>query len=131
MITAGFITLSATDAEETVSECERQDWRIFRLPRFLASKKEFFEGVRGVFPLDPPLEGALSWDALDDSLWGGLDSLKDDRIVIVWPDASHMRAYAPDEYAIATNVLAELPGLLSDSKVTAGPMKQLLVLQVM
>jgi hypothetical protein len=87
------------------------------------------EGVRGVFPLDPPLEGGPSWDALNDSLWGGLDSLKDDRIVIVWPDASHMRAYAPDEYAIATNVLAELPGLLSDGKVTAGPTKQLLVLQ--
>src|SRR6266849_4353557 len=103
MITAGFITLSATDAEETVAERERQGWRIFRMPRFLSSTKEFFEGVRGVFPLDPPLGGALNWDALNDSLWGGLDSLKDDRIVIVWPDASHMRAYAPEEYAIATN----------------------------
>jgi hypothetical protein len=45
----------------------------------------FFEAMKALLPLDPPLVGNRSWDALSDSLWSGLDQLAADNIAIVWP----------------------------------------------
>ena len=126
----GFFTVEALEAEQTVIEREQSGWRIFRLPSNISSKNEFFEGVRHTLPLDPALHSNRSWDALADSLWAGLDSLPEERIVVVWPDASLMEAQAPDDFAIATNVLTELPISLADVEVTAGATKLLLILRV-
>jgi hypothetical protein len=59
-----------------------------------------------------------------------LDSLPQQKIVVVWPNASQMEAQAPEDFAIATNVFAELPTSLADIEVTVGTTKQLLVLRV-
>lgn len=127
---AGFFTVGTLEAEQTVAQREQAGWRIFRLPSNISSKDEFFEGVRHTLPLDPALHSNRSWDALADSLWAGLDSLSEERIVVVWPDASRMEIQAPDDFAIATNVFTELPTSLADVEVTAGATKQLLVLRV-
>jgi len=128
--TTGFFTVNALEGEQAIAEREREGWRILRLPAHVTSKDEFFDGVRCTLPLDPPLHSNRSWDALADSLWAGLDGLPDDRIVVVWSDASSMEAHAPDDFAIAAEILRELPQSLSDTEVTAGATKQLLVLRV-
>lgn len=126
----GFFTVDALEAEQTIAKREQTGWRIFRLPTNISSKDEFFEGVRHTLPLDPALHSNRSWDALADSLWAGLDSLSEERIVVIWPDASRMEAQAPEDFAIATNIFTELPTSLADVEVTAGATKQLLVLRV-
>ncbi len=128
VLDAGLITVDMDAASNIVAERERQGWRIFRLPRFIASKRQFFEGVRETLPLDPPLHGNEVWDALDDSLWEGLCSLSEDKIVILWPNAAEMKAHAADDFAIARFILEDLPKSLGDPVVTAGTPKQVLVI---
>lgn len=126
----GFFTIDALEAEHAAAEREREGWRIFRLPTAISSKDDFFEGVRQTLPLDPPLQSNRSWDALADSLWAGLDSLPESKVVIVWSGASAMETHAPKDFAIATNILIELPDLLGSVDITAGATKELLVLRV-
>ena len=122
--------VSALEAERIVFECEQKGWRIFRLPANIISKDEFFEGIRRTLPLDPPLQSNRSWDALADSLWAGLHSLEESRIVMVWSDAFEMQVHSPKDFVIAENILSELPPSLADTKLTVGAPKQLLVLLV-
>jgi hypothetical protein len=126
----GLFTGDGTEIERLVASYDREGWRIFRLPSSLASRDEFFEGIRQSLPLDPPLQSNRSWDALSDSLWSGLDNLKERKIVIVWPDASRMKALAPEAFSIATSVLMDLISTLADEKTTLGNTKDLRVLQV-
>jgi hypothetical protein len=126
----GLFTIDGTEIERLVASYDREGWRIFRLPGSLASKDEFFEGIRQSLPLDPPLQSNRSWDALSDSLWSGLDNLKEGKIVIVWPDTSRMKALAPEAFSIATSVLMDLISTLADEKTTLGNTKDLRVLQV-
>lgn len=42
------------------------------MPGDIKSKDDFFEAVRAVLPLDPPLVLNKVWDALSDSIWEGL-----------------------------------------------------------
>lgn len=126
----GCFSVNASEAEKIVSERQREGWRIFRLPAHITSADEFFEGVRRTLPLDPPLHSNRSWDALEDSLWAGLHSLGESRIVMVWPDAFEMEVHSPKDFAIAENILSELPPSLADTKLTVGVPKQLLVLRV-
>ncbi|AVH97783.1 MULTISPECIES: barstar family protein [Streptomyces] len=56
------------------------------------------------------------WDALADSVWGGLDA---PRVVVVWPDAGAV-AEAHGDHAIALDILRDLPTSLADARCTAG-----------
>jgi hypothetical protein len=126
----GLFTVDDTELEQLVASYERAGWRIFRLPNAPASTDQFFEAVRQSLPLNPPLQSNRSWDALSDSLWEGLHGLNDRKIVIVWPDASRMKAAAPEAYSIATSVWIDVITMLADENATLGNTKEISVLQV-
>lgn len=58
--------------------------------RIADTKERFFEAVNLSLPLDPfyPPGIAHSWDALDDSLFGGLLGLEAPEADIIWPFAN-------------------------------------------
>ncbi len=80
----------------------------------------FFEAVRASVPLDPPLMSNRKWDALSDSLFGGLAELGADRILLVWTDLAEMVAAAPGEAEIALEVLTDVADTLAEPKYTQG-----------
>lgn len=127
----GFVEVDGITAEQTAAERERLGWRVFRLPFRMSSRDEFFDGVRMTFPLDPDLKSDRSWDALADSLWAGLDDSPDERIVVIWPNARQMKVRAPEDFAIATSILSDLPRSLADVDATVGSPKRVLILQVL
>lgn len=92
-----------------------------------ATRDGFFAAVRAVIPMDPPLASAYSWDALSDSMFGGLYLLPEDEIVILWPESSAFSAAEPREYEIAVAVLADVAQTLSDHDLTVGNPKRLCV----
>lgn len=129
---AGFFVTDSRKAKSVLSGCDRDEWRIFRLPAGMASSDDFFNAVRCLVPLDPKISRDGSWDALEDSLWEGLHSrVTETKIAILWPSASLMRESAPTDFMIASEILRELTVTLSDEQFTAGRPKQLLVLQVL
>lgn len=127
----GFFAVDAATAEKVILDAQAQGMRVFHLPGKMSSRDAFFDGVRDTLPLDPPLQSNASWDALDDSVWSGLDGLNENGIVIVWRDSSDMEAQAPEDFSTAFSILNELPGMLADVVSTVNHPKKLVVLQVM
>src|SRR5208282_6398864 len=71
----GLTRTGALDAEATRRQAEQSGYTTFMLPeKGIVDRVSFFEAVRTTLPLDPPLVGSRSWDALSDSLWEGLYS---------------------------------------------------------
>ncbi len=50
----------------------------------------FFQIAKKVLPLDPPISGRVNWDALSDSMWGGVDRLGEPRVAYVWTNVERM-----------------------------------------
>ncbi|UOZ11023.1 SUKH-3 domain-containing protein [Amycolatopsis sp. WQ 127309] len=65
----------------------------------------FFAAVRAALPLDPPVPGSRSWDALSRSLYAGLRGLGAARVEIRWPDAERFAARYPEDSVPARAVL--------------------------
>ncbi len=80
----------------------------------------FFAAARAGLPLDPPLMSSRSWDALSDSLGGGLIELGSARVVIHWPDADEFAARCPAEFKIARSILDDVASLMADPTMTGG-----------
>jgi hypothetical protein len=83
-----------------------------------AGRDAFFDAVRDALPLDPPLVSNRSWDALSDSLFGGLHALGVDRVVVVWPDAPALCDASPTDYATAVSVLTDVSESMAEPKYT-------------
>jgi len=102
---------------------------VFVLPPTIGDGVSFFDACRATFPLDPPLyDGSRSWDALADSLCGGLDQLEVRRLVILWPAARAMETAASKDFEIALSVFEQVAGNLADERPSVGKPKQLMVL---
>ncbi|GAB2724857.1 hypothetical protein [Comamonas sediminis] len=56
---------------------------IVEFPMQLSTKNEIFEFVKTEFPLDPLIKGGKNWDALADSIGGGLEKFRTNGIVAV------------------------------------------------
>jgi hypothetical protein len=106
------------DVEAMTREAESSGFRVFVLPSGIDSRESFFDAVRETFPMDPPLLGSRSWDALSDSLGGGLYSIDEDRILIVWPNSGGFATSAAKEYETALSVLKDLITTLADNETT-------------
>ncbi|WP_223188996.1 MULTISPECIES: barstar family protein [unclassified Streptomyces] len=87
----------------------------------------FFNAVRAVLPLDPPVVSSHSLDALSDSLWGGIYSTDDQKIAIIWEDSLRFFEDSPKEFEDACSVLAEVAESLTDEAFTVGRPKQVRV----
>ncbi|MCD2165358.1 hypothetical protein [Comamonas koreensis] len=56
---------------------------VIEFPMQFSSKNEIFEFVKAEFPLDPLIKGGKSWDALADSIGGGLEKFRANGVVVV------------------------------------------------
>ena len=121
----GLVRVERDAARRLVDEATAAGWRVFSLRgSTIDSRSVFFREVKASLPLDPPLAGDRSWDALSDSLWGGIDGLNDSRVLIVWEDASVMARAAPDEFEMARSILDDVARSLGSERDTDGSVKE-------
>jgi hypothetical protein len=82
----------------------------------ITSKKSFFEAVIHSFPLDPPLpqSNKYSWDAIQDSLRGGLINLDEDLIDIVWNEVDAVARVSVPTLIEGVRFLLEATGKLKE-----------------
>ena len=123
----GLQQIADFDVETGVRELINRGNRVFLLPRGIKDKRAFFEGIRKSLPLDPPVVGDHSWDALSDSLWTGLDGVDANAIAIIWPGSVEMAKSQPKDFEIAKSILSDLTGSLADTEVTVGNVKHVVV----
>lgn len=100
------------------------------LPSTIRDKAAFFEAVRATLPLDPPVHGDTSWDALSDSLWEGLHTRGARDVRILWPGAEAMAICARADYELAIRVVTDVIRSLGDASATSGsPTRVVFVVQ--
>ncbi|MCX5395334.1 barstar family protein [Streptomyces sp. NBC_00094] len=121
VIDRGFHEVSGADIPGILDEAARQGVPVFTLATAGRTDKEaFFGAVREALPLDPSLGTfRMVWDALSDSVWGGLHELKSPRVVIVWPDARPV-AGAEGDFWIALSILRDVAASLAEARDTSG-----------
>ncbi|MCX3287233.1 barstar family protein [Streptomyces sp. NEAU-H22] len=120
VIDRGFHEVSGADIPGILDEAARQGVPVFTLSTAGRTDKEaFFGAVRRTLPLDPPLGPRMVWDALSDSVWGGLHELRSPRVVIVWPDARPV-AGAEGDFWIALSILRDVAESLAEARHTSG-----------
>ena len=124
----GVHSVAASRVPSLVARLRRAGWKVYALPAGADDGEGFIRAAAAVLPLDPPLHAMKSWDALSDSLWGGLDRAGDSKVAIAWADAGRLRERSPGDFAIAVEVLADLVDSLGDPDATAGRPVQLAVL---
>lgn len=128
-INPGLQRTGALDVEATRLRAEQAGFTVFVLPTTgIVDRASFFDAVRATFPLDPPLTGSHSWDALSDSLWEGLYTQPARRIAIVWQGTRAMANSATSDFETALDVLADVGSLLADPHATDGTPKELAIL---
>ena len=87
--TGGLTTLDQLDLDTALRAALDQGIRTYLL-QGVVDRDTFFYAIRANFPLDPPLVSNRSWDALKDSLSGGLINPPDRRVLILWPGTTAM-----------------------------------------
>lgn len=109
------------EVRESAAAYTASGWRVYLVPDGIDGKEQFFDAVVATFPLDPPLERmGDSWDALADSLWGGLDALPETQVAILWPDPLTLADGDPAAYEIAMSILADLTQSLRNPDLLGG-----------
>jgi Barstar (barnase inhibitor) len=126
---SGVVKISSGSVAAIIEEARRAGAAVYKLPsNAVTNKAEFFEAVRRMLPLDPPLVGSrLVWDALSDSMFGGLVNLDAGRIAIIWPNAEAIHAASPADYEMALSVLRQVIQQLRSPLTTVGRPKDVTV----
>lgn len=125
----GLHRVAALDVESTRRQAEQAGYTTFVLPEEgIVDRASFFDAIRATFPLDPPLIGSRSWDALSDSLWEGLYRHSARRIAILWPSTRAMASGDPPDFETALNILADIADSLADPRPTRDERKDVAVM---
>jgi hypothetical protein len=123
--------------DTALASLDNAETRIFEIPVGIATKFDFFTAARLNLPLDPPLgfhyrnpngEYEESWDALSDSLWGGVLSVKEPRVVIAWRDPSSLESADGGAGRTAVDILLSLPADADDAAITGGERRTVVIL---
>lgn len=118
LLRPGVVRVARLVVEAVGRQASRAGHTVFVLPaEGVDGREPFFCAVRAALPLDPPLAGSGSWDAMSDSLWQGLHALPCSHIAILWPNASSMAAMAPADFDLALCVLGDVADQLADPRV--------------
>jgi hypothetical protein len=121
----GLTRTKKLDVESTRRQAERAGYTTFVLPaKGITDRVSFFDAVRATLPLDPPVVGSHSWDALSDSLWEGLYALSNQRVAVLWPNASAMAQGDRSAFETALSVFSDVITSLTDPRATRGKPKE-------
>lgn len=125
--TKGFHQLDHFDAAAAANHFRELGYRVFCLPSGISDRGALIRAVKAAVPSDPPMRGDDNWDAFSDSLWGGLDSLETRGVALLWPVSAQLKETHPGDYAIASEVFADICSTLVTDQATSA-LKQIVVL---
>jgi hypothetical protein len=121
----GVSHIGPQDIDRVASEATAKHVAIYRFStKGATGRSAFFDAIRHTLPLDPPLVGSRSWDALSDSLWSGIHEASDNSVAIFWTDSSDFKNVTPSDYSIALEILKDITSSLLDRNITNGRPKQ-------
>lgn len=130
-IKVGINYLLNNDAVALKSELEKNDWAVYILEGIgIVSKDSFFNKVKITLPLDPSLGDYNVWDALQDSLFGGIDLLESKKICIIWDNSHIMQNADAKDYKMILEIFEDVTGLLKDDRVTCDSPKDFAIILV-
>lgn len=116
----GISYISESEIDKFDQETRAAGFKVYHLATGDASDKEsFIRAVSRVLPLDPPIVGFRNWDALSDSLFGGLDSQDVKGITIMWTGGATLEGRSRGDFDMAVSMFHQVVELLSSEEATA------------
>lgn len=113
--------MSVEEAAARKDEYASVGYRVFSIGN-PSDSSEFFRAAKEQLPLDPPLSGKINWDAFKDSIYGGLDAACDEKMAIVFDDASQFREIDRIGFEVACECLLESAREVEEDKIADGKM---------
>lgn len=122
----------SADLLDLILDAKKYDeWKIFQLPDSLSTKEEFMTAAHELLPFDPPFfSDSDSWDALSDSLWGGLHALHAIGVLIIWPHSKKLSLLDPITYRQIISIFESISKTIRNPQYGGGWTTNLLVLLV-
>lgn len=96
----------------------------------IQNAESLFQQIAGSFPQDPPLSGNCNWDALADSLFGGLDQLGETRVAFIWTHADNMLHSGLDDLLTAVICFDQIASVVATTEAGLSEPVKLLVFLV-
>lgn len=129
-LNVGITLIPSDEIEAAATEAARSGLHVLPLEtRGACDKEAIFSAFRRDLPMDPPLHSSRSWEALSDSLFGGLFGLAaGPHVVIVWRDAAWRESRNTGDLAEVMSILEQVAHILNDQHATRGNAKMLSVL---
>jgi Barstar (barnase inhibitor) len=83
--------ISSRSLDALRARLHEEGFKVYELDgRSIEDGDSFFAAIQDSLPFDPPISGRVHWDALSDSLWGGLAELAAPRVAILWTGVERM-----------------------------------------
>ncbi len=102
------------DYEKIYSKLSKNNYSIFILNNNneIDTIESFFLWVKNTLPQDPPLSGKVNFDALVDSIWGGIDSQTKEKIVILWFNPTNLMEKNFSKFKVLLECFEEISSML-------------------
>lgn len=97
------------ELESVIDYCNNKKYRIFFIDGTqVITLADFFYWIKTTMPQDPPLSGRINFDALVDSLWGGLESSGESKIAVIWIDVNKFMDCEDNRFDLLCECFEEL-----------------------
>lgn len=107
------------DFRAEISRLKSDGVFIVEFPMQFSTKNEIFEFVKTEFPLDPLIKGGKSWDALADSIGGGLEKFRTNGVMVVMKYDTNNRCQSTSSMIEFIDILFQIRNeqILDDMKI--------------
>jgi hypothetical protein len=110
------------------TDLHQKNYRLFELNgEEIHDTGSLFQQIAASFPQDPPLSGNCNWDALTDSLFGGLDQLGEARVAFIWTHSDNMLHSGLDDLLTAVICFDQVASLVATTEASLSEPVNLLV----
>ncbi len=123
----GVVRVANADMSAVIRDAHAQRISTYTLAN-VTDRASFFDAIRAHLPLDPPLVSHRSWDALIDSLSGGLADNKARAFLIAWPHEEAWNPSALEDRDAAYSALESVAKRVGNVALPQGGTKQLTIL---
>ncbi len=123
------VSAQSLDALETV--LREMDYKVFEIDGSrIEDAQTFFQIAKNILPLDPPTSGRVNWDALSDSVGGGLDLLGEPRVAFVWTRVERMLDHGLSDLLMASYCFRDVAISVHDPQTGISTIVDLLIFLV-
>ncbi|HHJ14476.1 MAG TPA: hypothetical protein ENJ79_08910 [Gammaproteobacteria bacterium] len=107
------------------------DWVLFQVDcSKVSDRNTLFKCLCAALPMNPLIHSDRSWDALSDSLWGGLHDVRKDKVLIILRGAKNLKSHLSKEYQKVIEIFGDVANTLTKKQYAGEKVKSVSIFLV-